>query len=186
MNKNMQCRCQQYQGFDCVFILRHIETWPKDAFIKGFCKNGYIYQAGVFLFVKGSSVHKKKKTRPSHRHTQNKPRRSASCTRTKNFKKTEINRRGIIIWDPGTLGCTKCGRHYASERPSQSVCKGIQANASLCLRMQAAAAASRPLPGPSEADRAGEFSFGRLELGGPTSSRFSAMVALSPVEHSGR
>lgn len=34
----------------------------------------------------------------------------------------------------------------------------------------------RPLPGPSDADRAGEFSFGRLELGGPTSSRFSAIV----------
>lgn len=40
-------------------------------------------------------------------------------------------------------------------------------------------AALRPLPGPSDADRAGEFSFGRLELGGPTSSRFSAMVVLS-------
>lgn len=39
--------------------------------------------------------------------------------------------------------------------------------------------ASRPLPGPSDADRAGEFSFGRLELGGPTSSRFSAMAASS-------
>lgn len=34
----------------------------------------------------------------------------------------------------------------------------------------------RPLPCPSDADRAGEFSFGRLELGGPTSSRFSAIV----------
>ena len=34
----------------------------------------------------------------------------------------------------------------------------------------------RPLPGPSDADRAGEFSFGRLELGGPISSRFSAIV----------
>lgn len=32
------------------------------------------------------------------------------------------------------------------------------------------------LPCPSDADRAGEFSFGRLELGGPTSSRFSAIV----------
>lgn len=62
------------------------------------------------------------------------------------------------------------------------MCKGIRANANACLQMQAAAAAaaSRPLPGPSEADRAGEFSFGRLELGGPTSSRFSAMVASSP------
>lgn len=36
----------------------------------------------------------------------------------------------------------------------------------------------RPLPGPSDADRAGEFSFGRLELGGPTSSRFSAIAAV--------
>lgn len=35
----------------------------------------------------------------------------------------------------------------------------------------------RPLPGPSDADRAGELSFGRLELGGPTSSRFSAIAA---------
>lgn len=33
----------------------------------------------------------------------------------------------------------------------------------------------RPSPGPSDADRAGEFSFGRLELGGPISSRFSAI-----------
>lgn len=50
-------------------------------------------------------------------------------------------------------------------------------NANACLQMQAAA--SRPLPGPSDADSAGEFSFGRLELGGPTSSRFSAMVVSS-------
>lgn len=38
----------------------------------------------------------------------------------------------------------------------------------------------RPLPGPSDADRAGEFSFGRLELGGPMSSRFSAIVVILP------
>lgn len=43
-----------------------------------------------------------------------------------------------------------------------------------CLGVQAAE--GRPLPGPSDADRAGEFSFGRLELGGPISSRFSAIV----------
>lgn len=43
-----------------------------------------------------------------------------------------------------------------------------------CLRVQAVE--GRPLPGPSDADRAGEFSFGRLELGGPISSRFSAIV----------
>lgn len=43
-----------------------------------------------------------------------------------------------------------------------------------CLGVQAVE--GRPLPGPSDADRAGEFSFGRLELGGPISSRFSAIV----------
>lgn len=42
----------------------------------------------------------------------------------------------------------------------------------------------RPVPGPSDADRAGEFSFGRLELGGPTSSRFSAMVVAASDEGS--
>lgn len=38
-------------------------------------------------------------------------------------------------------------------------------------------AVPRPLPGASDADRAGEFSFGRL-VGGPTSSRFSAIVVV--------
>lgn len=37
---------------------------------------------------------------------------------------------------------------------------------------------SRPLPCPSDVDRAGEFSFGRLESGGPASSRFSAIVEI--------
>lgn len=44
-----------------------------------------------------------------------------------------------------------------------------------CLRVQEEL---RPLPCPSDADRAGEFIFGRLELGGPTSSRFSAIVVI--------
>lgn len=150
----------------CVLILRNQETWPKDAAKRAFARSVHLL-SWQFQFhqIDSPVTQTYTKQTASQDSLQENAREPKTLWVINNWTQKSFETRGL--WS-----ALNAGDHH------RSVCKGIHANANACLQKQAAA--SRPLPGPSEADRAGEFSFGRLELGGPTSSRFSAMVALSP------